>query len=429
MAIEIVGDPKDVKRYREILHKKGEYTKSFYKSNPVLAEKPEGFRLMNGIYHKKNMADANTKGVFEFDPEKDRLEISGTANAKIIDRMDEVVLPEGLDAKNFLKNPVLLSDHMYFTQSVIGSVTLLRPESEGIMFDAFIGDPRKARLTENQTDIRSLTLQGLLQTVSIGFLPQKIIAPKFDDDGKLMEPAIVERFELLELSVVAVPANPDATFEMRQFAKKYHSLGGLNTSKPVQSQKQNMSSNNRTYSVILSTEYFTEKTATEYALDNNYRVLNTEHNDEAFVFVQRSIGDFQSDTFRNIHIDDGITLVVGNLIEGKLMEEKLATELSDGIKTIVTELGAIGSSMKRSIELSETILGNFESKAQKPVPPEEDEDKPPMDDEEDEDDEDKKALLATIATQKTTIDSLAKDIKEMKDTFEALMTTDESQAV
>ena len=116
MAIKIKGDPKDVKRYREILHKRGEFTKSQHKNNPVLLEKPEGFRLLGGSFttnlpntsiqiHKNPptwqqqavsfinkgtyLPDPNTKDskdgkqIIGFDIDLDRLDIAGTANAKI----------------------------------------------------------------------------------------------------------------------------------------------------------------------------------------------------------------------------------------------------------------------------------------------------------------------------------------------------------
>ena len=55
--------------------------------------------------------------------------------------------------------------------------------------------------------------------VSIGFIPQKIQAPTFNDEGAMIDPAVILQWELLELSVVAVPANPDATFEMKQYVE------------------------------------------------------------------------------------------------------------------------------------------------------------------------------------------------------------------
>jgi HK97 family phage prohead protease len=244
MAVEIVGKPKDVKRYRKQLIEQGHNTKRA-RVHPVYKDKPEGFRLCQGSFKllPNGKTKEETEGEIEddedeeenqgeqgttsedagYDPKR-RLVIAGMANANIVDRMDERVDPKGGVFTDFMKNPVLLADHMYWSSSVIGAVESLSPEDAGTGFEAVVGDPTKAPLTETQEEIRSLIAQGFIKTVSIGFIPLKIQAPEFDDEGKLIKEAVILQWSLLELSVVAVPANPDATFEMKQLVENEVSL-------------------------------------------------------------------------------------------------------------------------------------------------------------------------------------------------------------
>jgi len=144
-----------------------------------------------------------------------RLVISGIANANIIDRMQERLDPIGCDIASYLKNAQLLAHHSYFHP--IGQVDAIDIQDDGVHFAGWIGDPTKAPLTEMQKEIRSLVAQGILKTVSVGFIPLKVRAPLYNDQGLLEEPCVIEKWELLELSVVAVPCNQDSVFEMRSF--------------------------------------------------------------------------------------------------------------------------------------------------------------------------------------------------------------------
>jgi HK97 family phage prohead protease len=237
MAIKLRGNPQDVKKYRDILAKQGKNTKRA--GHPVYKNKPDDFRVavgtlkMMGKKGEENeeggeQGEEGTTDGTKYDPAR-KLIIAGMANANIVDRYDERVDPRGGEFENFMKNPVLLSDHMYWTGSVIGKVLAVTPEDAGTSFEAEVGDPTKGPLTKEQEDIRNLIAQGYLNTVSIGFIPLEIQAPVWDDQGRMQEPAVILRYELLEISVVAIPANPEATFEMKEFVENRLALNGTNS--------------------------------------------------------------------------------------------------------------------------------------------------------------------------------------------------------
>lgn len=222
MAVEIVGSDEAVKRYREMLHAQGTFTKRFKKEieDGVMLPKHDDYRTIKAFIEidKKELGEGESD-TQEEQPEN-LMKIVGTANENAVDRMDERLAPEGVDTTNFQMNPVLLADHMYFTRATIGTVENVTPEQDGVKFVANLGYPDKGELTETQREIRSLISQGLLKTVSVGFIPLKIKAPEFDGDGRLVEPAVILQWELLEISVVAVPANAGSTFEMKHIAQR-----------------------------------------------------------------------------------------------------------------------------------------------------------------------------------------------------------------
>lgn len=153
---------------------------------------------------------APTIEVKSLDP-KSKLHIKGIANAKETDRYEEVVDPVGLEAGPFVKNPILLNQHNH--REPLGQVTMLRPEENGTHFEAWVGAPELAPLTPCQVEARSLIAQRILRAVSIGFIPHKIRMPAYNERGEIVEPAVIERWELLELSIVSVPCNRGSLFD------------------------------------------------------------------------------------------------------------------------------------------------------------------------------------------------------------------------
>lgn len=147
-----------------------------------------------------------------FDPEA-KLYIAGVANENSTDRMDEVLDPTGIKIENFVRNSVLLLQHSH--NDPIGQVPLIKIESSGVHFEAWIGDPKNGPLTPEQNKARSLVWQGILKACSVGFIPLKIRMPAFNDMGDMVDPAVIEQWELLEHSIVSVPCNAGSLFEAK----------------------------------------------------------------------------------------------------------------------------------------------------------------------------------------------------------------------
>ncbi len=127
--------------------------------------------------------------------DQDQRIISGVVGSSgIIDRQGESINPKGWSLDNYLKNPVLLWAHDYRSLP-IGKALRVYIEQDELKFDLQFADSEIAQ------DAFNAYKGGFLNAFSVGFIPLKI-----DDSG---EYTFAEQ-ELLELSCVPIPANPEA---------------------------------------------------------------------------------------------------------------------------------------------------------------------------------------------------------------------------
>ena len=128
------------------------------------------------------------------------------------DRHGEIVSVEGWDIKNYKKNPVLQWAHDH-TEPATGVAKNLKVEGVGkkarLVFEPVFHD-----YTEKAKALKAMVEEGILNSFSVGFRPLEM-------DGN-----VFTKQELLEISLVNVPANPDA----RMLAYKSLESKGLDTS-------------------------------------------------------------------------------------------------------------------------------------------------------------------------------------------------------
>lgn len=127
--------------------------------------------------------------------EKDNETFTAIASSEAEDRHGEVVEVKGWDLKNFKNNPILLfmHDHM----KPIGKATRIWVDKSGakplLKFKGMISDA-----TEYGRAAKQLMAEDILKTFSVGFRPLE------------MEGNRIQKSELFEISLVSVPANPEA---------------------------------------------------------------------------------------------------------------------------------------------------------------------------------------------------------------------------
>jgi len=116
------------------------------------------------------------------------------------DRMDDVIMSDGWELKAFKKNPIALFSHR--SDFPIGTWSNIRVEDKQLRGHLNLA---QRGTSERINEIISLVEQGVLRAVSVGFKPLEIK----DREGSEWGYEYV-RSELVETSLVAVPANPNA---------------------------------------------------------------------------------------------------------------------------------------------------------------------------------------------------------------------------
>lgn len=126
--------------------------------------------------------------------EKGSNQFNVIASTATIDRQGESIDQAGWDLTNFLKNPVILWAHDY-SSLPIGIAESTQVTDQGLVMNGRFASGEANPMADN---VRMLYEDGILKTVSVGFIPK-------ERNGN-----IITKAELLEVSFVPVPANPEA---------------------------------------------------------------------------------------------------------------------------------------------------------------------------------------------------------------------------
>jgi len=125
------------------------------------------------------------------------------------DRYGDIIAVEGWELDNFKKNPVALFSHD--ARFIVGTWKNLRIEKNGLRGDLELA---KEGTSDRIDEIRRLVEAGILRAVSVGFKPME------HEPLDAKDPWAGVRYtksELVETSLVAVPANPNALAVAKSF--------------------------------------------------------------------------------------------------------------------------------------------------------------------------------------------------------------------
>jgi HK97 family phage prohead protease len=121
------------------------------------------------------------------------------ASTGAVDRQNEIVDQTGWSLDSYRQNPVVLDSHKYDSiEDVIGRAVRVEVVGDALEADIIFADTEKGECAEE------LVNTGFLRTVSVGF---RSLARR---PGGAGQPLTHTQAELLEISLVAVPANRDA---------------------------------------------------------------------------------------------------------------------------------------------------------------------------------------------------------------------------
>lgn len=148
-----------------------------------------------------------------------------TISKEVVDRDGDILRASGVNFENYMKNPVFLSFHNSH-EFPLGKVLRFWVENDSVKAEVYF--PTIAELSsdlENVSEKAKLVdftyhcyKTGMLNAVSVGFIPTEYKETRTGLD--------VIKWELLEFSAVAVPANQDAIAEAvksfgNDFAKSF----------------------------------------------------------------------------------------------------------------------------------------------------------------------------------------------------------------
>ncbi len=148
-----------------------------------------------------------------------------TISKEVVDRDGDILRASGCDFTNYMKNPVFLSFHNS-REFPLGKVTKFWVEGNSVK--AIVYFPTLEELSSNPEQASEKAKlcdfcyhcykTGMLNAVSVGFIPIEWTETKDGYD--------ITKWELLEFSAVAVPANQDAIAEAvksfgEDFTKKF----------------------------------------------------------------------------------------------------------------------------------------------------------------------------------------------------------------
>jgi len=129
------------------------------------------------------------------------------ASDERVDRMGDIIEVDGWETADWEKNPVILWGHDSRAPPIgrgVGIRKLGRPKQ--LLIDVLFASKEVHELAGT---VEGLVDTGFIKATSVGFLPKKS-EPLDDEDDSWFAPRRYKEQELLELSIVSIPANPRA---------------------------------------------------------------------------------------------------------------------------------------------------------------------------------------------------------------------------
>lgn len=165
-----------------------------------------------------------------------------TISKEVVDRDGDILRASGVDFTNYMKNPVFLSFHNS-REFPLGKVTKFWVEGNSVKADVYFPTIEELSTNPDQASEKAKLVDftyncyktGMLNAVSVGFIPLEWIETENGFD--------ILKWELLEFSAVAVPANQDAIAEaVKSFGDEF--AKGL-VSKPMEKSGRRVSAETR----------------------------------------------------------------------------------------------------------------------------------------------------------------------------------------
>lgn len=150
------------------------------------------------MLYTKELAEELKKAIgnIEMKAEDEGNTFKVVATTQDVDRDGEQIKVNWWDTENYFKNPVILANHRYVVENIVGKGTAFYKSKWVMVLEWVFSKTNPLAIL-----INNLYNEGMLKAVSVGFIPKR---------RNQQDPSIVEEAELLETSFVAIGCNPNA---------------------------------------------------------------------------------------------------------------------------------------------------------------------------------------------------------------------------
>lgn len=284
--------------------------------------------------------------------ERDEKRILAIATDETIDRHGEVLPIDSWDFKNFKKNPVLMFNHDYWLPPV-GVVKNIKLDGKRVTFE-----PQFHEITQLAREVKQMYDEGIMNSFSVGFIPNQ---PKKEGQKVMLE--------LLEISAVSIPANPNARVseksllasddekaQLKNWLKTFEETTVCDSSKATPMEVQ---------SIICSKEQFkTEQDAKQWVTSHDFLADKIDETKDNFRFKQFEHELCQEESIRTIEIDEGIKAAI-------CRKEKSADGLIvpfgfiAGQKKLADEIRSLTEKLENSYAAASSLKNSGDDKGRK----------------------------------------------------------------
>lgn len=262
---------------------------------------------------------------------KEGSKISFVASDETLDRANDVIPIDSWDLNNYLKSPVLLVDHEYKVEKIVGLAENLSTTSGKLTFDAVFHD-----VTELARNVKQMVLDGVIKAVSVGFLPHAA-----DKDGGRT------RNELLEISIVAVGANPNALVQLNSLAKGITASEKKNVQEWLKKQIETLELQRMEFS---KDQFKSVEEVQSWLTDNQYKKAEVQDIEGSYIVKNFDQDKCAEGSMKEIQVDEGIKFFacrLGNrdtvhdksisdaeVKEGRVLSGRNRKQIQDTVQTL-----------------------------------------------------------------------------------------------
>jgi hypothetical protein len=144
--------------------------------------------------------------------------VTAIITTSAVDEVGDVVVPQGMNTKQFEENPLVYFAHEYYYKMgalPVGKCVSIKRNNEQIEAKTLFAE-RPDSLPESEAWLPDILLnlyqQGVIRGFSVGFMPIETRPATKGDKAKYGEAVrqVISKSKLIEYSVAPMPANPEA---------------------------------------------------------------------------------------------------------------------------------------------------------------------------------------------------------------------------